>query len=150
MTQDSGRAEKAAGADCSVDDSADDKDNPFVRALELQTQAASEGFDWDSIEQLWPKVNEELDELRHEVEQGAHARAMESELGDVLFMLVNLARWLQLDPWVALQSANNKFARRYAYVQLQRDKLIQSGAPQPDLETLERFWQQAKQNELNT
>lgn len=84
----------------------------LMRAIKLQKRAAHEGFDWPDASAVWPKIEEELVELREAMVSG-EKRQIEEELGDVLFALTNLARKLGLDPEVALRASNAKFERRF-------------------------------------
>lgn len=115
---------------------------PFDEARRLQDEAAAEGFDWDDPGGLWDKLAEEVAELR----EAADAAHRHEELGDLLFMVVNLARHLGLDPQAALAAANAKFARRYGHVRAQLDTLPPLGDP-ARLVRMEALWQAAKQLE---
>lgn len=86
------------------------------QAVELQRLAAGQGFDWPDAETVWPKIAEELDELRAGVAAGDAAN-IEEEIGDVLFAMSNLARKLGVDPEAALRKSNDKFVRRYRGMQ---------------------------------
>lgn len=88
----------------------------LLRAHQVAARAARAGFDWAKAEEVWPKVHEELDELKAAVAGGDRARA-EDELGDVLFALVNLARKLDLPPEDALTGTIERFARRFAHME---------------------------------
>lgn len=117
------------------------------RSHKLQKKAAKSGFDWASLDDIWPKVDEELAELRHAVSSG-HAEAIEDELGDVLFAVVNLARRLKVDPGVALTRTNAKFTRRFKHVE---KSMKAAGIPmtQDNLATMDRYWDEAKKMEKN-
>ncbi len=115
----------------------------MTRALKLQKRAARVGFDWPEVAPVWHKLDEELAELKAAVEQG-DAAGMTEELGDVLFSIINLARHLKIDSEQALRQTNAKFVARFGFVE------AQLGTVQPndvDLATLERLWQQAKQQD---
>ena len=115
---------------------------PLRDALAMQRAAAREGFDWRRVRDLWPKLAEEIDELR-----GARTPAQRrEELGDLLFMLVNLARHLDVDPTSALRVANRKFTRRYAFIQRHSDQLPPRG-DRRRLDAMEALWQEAKRRE---
>jgi MazG family protein len=109
----------------------------LVEAERLTLKAAGVGFDWSSAEQVLDKLHEELDELA-EARQDASPAAIEDELGDLLFVVVNLARFLKIDPEQALRKTNAKFRRRFGYIE--RNAAL-PGAP---LEEMEALWQQAK------
>ena len=85
-------------------------------AMTISLKAAAAGFEWDAIEGVWAKVQEEMDELRQAVASGDRAHAQE-ELGDVLFTLVNVARWCQLDPEEGLAGTNRRFLDRFSRVE---------------------------------
>ena len=85
----------------------------LLRAAKITKKAARAGFDWETTEQVLTKVDEELSELKEAIPEGS-VKALEHELGDILFALVNLARFLNVNPEVALQSANARFERRFA------------------------------------
>lgn len=110
-------------------------------AAKLQEDAAREGFDWTELDPLWDKIAEELGELRETVDQSLERR--QDELGDLLFVVVNLARHLGVDPAAALAGANAKFNRRYGHVMRHAQTLPALGDPQR-LDAMEALWQQAK------
>lgn len=112
---------------------------PLAEALRLQREAAAEGFDWTNPQDLWDKLAEEIGELR----EAADAAARQEELGDLLFMVVNLSRRLGVDAAVALQAANAKFSRRYGLILEHLTELPPLGDP-ARLDAMERLWQQAK------
>ncbi|WP_273456575.1 MazG nucleotide pyrophosphohydrolase domain-containing protein [Nevskia ramosa] len=118
------------------------KAEPFAEALQLQADAAAQGFDWDDPQGLWDKLAEEIAELR-EADNAAHRQ---EELGDLLFMIANIARHLQLDPVAALAAANAKFRRRYGHVAAHLDELPPLGDPQRIVQ-MEALWQDAKRIE---
>ena len=112
---------------------------PLAEALRLQREAAREGFDWTHPQELWDKLAEEIGELR----EAGDAAARSEELGDLLFMVVNLSRHLGVDPAAALAAANAKFTRRYGLILEHLAELPPLGDP-ARLEQMERLWQQAK------
>jgi uncharacterized protein YabN with tetrapyrrole methylase and pyrophosphatase domain len=112
---------------------------PLNQALRLQLDAAAEGFDWSDQAGLWDKLAEEIAELR----QAHDAAGRAEELGDLLFMVVNLSRHLGIDPVEALRAANAKFSLRYAVIQERLAELPPLGDP-ARLERMESLWQQAK------
>ncbi|HHX44474.1 MAG TPA: nucleoside triphosphate pyrophosphohydrolase [Chloroflexi bacterium] len=112
------------------------------QALEMQRRAARVGFDWDSIEPVEAKVAEELDEFR----QAPDPERRSAEFGDLLFSLVNLARWHAIDPESALREANGRFARRFESIERHA-----AGAGRPleemTLEEMDALWDEAKETE---
>lgn len=116
---------------------------PLLQAYRLQEKAAALGFDWASPEALWPKLQEELAELHQALRAQNYSQAA-AELGDVLFVLVNLSRHLKLNPESALQKTNTKFRQRFAWmekaVQQEHNKDLHACSP----EELEQYWQASK------
>lgn len=122
------------------------KDLPaLLRAHKIQSKVAKVGFDWNKPEEVWAKVEEELQELQEALKTGSHEEA-EKELGDVLFAIVNYARKQGIEPEVALDETNNRFSRRFAYVE---KSVADSGKDWKDftLSELDEFWAEAKANE---
>ena len=141
----------------------------LMAAYKISSRAAQVGFDWPSIEGLFDKLREETDELRQNLEEypepgprpvgpssTASARGtkvseelqarLEDEVGDLLFVLVNIARYLALDPESALRKTNRKFRRRFEYLE---DKLREQGRKPSNasLDEMELLWQESKQQE---
>ncbi|HZP97987.1 MAG TPA: nucleoside triphosphate pyrophosphohydrolase [Reyranella sp.] len=116
----------------------------LLRAEKIQKRAARVGFDWKTIGPVIDKIEEELGELRSEIEAGKTDQArIADELGDVLFAVANLARHCKVDPEAALRSTNDKFERRFRYVE--RRLADQGRKPdQASLEEMEALWQEAK------
>lgn len=116
----------------------------LLRAQRMQEKAAHVGFDWKSSDDVWDKVSEELAELRQEAT--GESAAIAEEFGDFLFALVNAARHAGLVAETALQHANDKFQRRFQYVEQQA---LQRGTPLDayTLEQMDLWWNQAKQQE---
>lgn len=117
----------------------------LVEAQQLTARAAQVGFDWDTPEQVLDKLHEELGELA-EARQASRPEELEGELGDLLFVLVNLARFLKVDAEQALRKTNAKFRSRFGYLErcLGEQGKPLAGAP---LEEMEALWQEAKQHE---
>lgn len=111
----------------------------LLYAHKVQRKAASIGFDWQSAAGAWPKIGEELDELRAAMAGGGDGSAeVNEELGDVLFAVVNVARHLDVDPEAALRAATAKFRRRFAVVE------AAAGGEALSLDALDRLWDEAK------
>jgi len=116
----------------------------LLRAAKMSKKAARAGFDWERTEQVLGKVEEEFFELKEAMSQGDPA-SMEHELGDVLFSLVNLARFLGLNAEVAMVSANDRFERRFR----EMEKIAaETGCSieNADVNTLDRLWEMAKKS----
>lgn len=115
---------------------------PLLRAYKIQKKAAKKGFDWKDSEGPWGKIQEELLELK-EASKTLSQEEIQQELGDVLFSVVNLARHLKVDPVLALASTNEKFKRRFSYVE---EKMESSGIEmkQENLEIMDKFWDEGK------
>ncbi|MFL1467237.1 nucleoside triphosphate pyrophosphohydrolase [Marinobacter sp. DUT-3] len=119
----------------------------MARAEKLQKRAANHGFDWPDIEPVFDKLHEEIDELKeawHAAENGTGARdAVEDELGDLLFVCVNLARFMKVNPEQALNRTNHKFDARFRAIE---QRLEGEGRNLDDetLEALDAIWQQVK------
>jgi MazG family protein len=116
-----------------------------LEGFQLTRRAARIGFDWDDVEGIFEKIREEGAELRHALETRDQSR-IEEEIGDLQFAAVNLARFVHVDPEIALKKANAKFAKRFrAMERLAREKgCALAGIPRPKMEAL---WETAKRNE---
>ncbi len=116
------------------------------RAVKLQKRAARVGFDWKNASRVLDKVVEEAGELVEAQSEGENQAHIEEELGDLLFVIANLARHLKIDPEQALRGANAKFVRRFKAIE---DDLKTAGKNPADasLEEMEALWQKAKKNE---
>ena len=114
----------------------------LVKASRIQDKAAGVGFDWDNIDDVFTKVKEEIEELHAEVKAQKHT-AIEAEFGDVLFSLINYARFLKVNPEDALERTNKKFIARFQYLER---KAAESGKSLRDmtLAEMETYWQEAK------
>ncbi len=114
------------------------------RARKLQQRAASVGFDWQEIGPVFDKLHEEIEELRQALARGGPQEAIEEELGDLLFVCVNLARHAGVDPERALRQANRKFERRFAHIER---RLREQGREPSDtpLAVMDALWDEAKE-----
>ena len=117
----------------------------LVEAQQISSRAARAGFDWENIDQVIDKLHEELEELRQAREGSSHEE-VEHEIGDILFVIVNIARFAQVDPEQALRKSNGKFRRRFAHVER---SLLARGRQLADsnIAEMEQLWQEAKQAE---
>lgn len=115
------------------------------KAYKLQTKAAQVGFDWPDYKGAWDKLTEELNEFQQALKHN-HRQQMYHELGDILFAVVNMARLLDIDATAALTSTNNKFTRRFQYIE---EQAKQQGQPlaETTLEQKDYWWDQAKASE---
>ncbi len=136
-----GRKEK------SVLDSVPEGFPPLLRGYKMHKKAAKQGFEWDSVDGVWDKVAEELAELKEALAAGNETEAkqshIEEEFGDVLSTLINLARWIKVDPNVAMIRNNEKFYRRYTYME---QKLAEQGktVKESSVDEMNALWDEAK------
>lgn len=114
----------------------------LVKANRIQEKVAGVGFDWEQPEQVFEKVQEELGELQEELKQG-NADRLESEFGDVLFSMVNYARFLDINPENALERTNKKFIKRFQYLE-QKAKGLGKSLKDMSLAEMDVFWEEAK------
>ncbi len=119
---------------------------PLVKAFRMQEKAKGVGFDWEKPEQVWEKVLEELNELKSEVDNNVSKEKMESELGDLLFALVNYSRFLNINPEDALERTNKKFKSRFQYLE-ENAKKIGKSLHEMSLEEMDEYWERAKKME---
>lgn len=119
---------------------------PMKKAVKLQHTAAKVGFDWSEVSSVFSKIREELDELEEAIAE-QDQRHIEEELGDMLFVMANLARHLNIDPENALSGTNSKFYRRFGRIE---ELLHEQGKKlqECNLEQLDKYWEQAKQEGL--
>ncbi len=119
----------------------------LIKAYRIQDKARNVGFDWDKREDVWAKVREELDELQAELERDDKERST-AELGDFLFSVINAARLYHLNPDNALEQTNQKFIRRFNYVE---QHSIREGKPltEMSLAEMDKLWEEAKKTENN-
>jgi XTP/dITP diphosphohydrolase len=113
----------------------------MVKATRIQEKARGVGFDWDNPDQVWDKVNEELSELKHEIDQKTDK--VEDELGDVLFSIINYARFVGVNPDDALEKTNRKFIKRFKYLE---DESRKDGKKMGEmtLQEMDKYWNKAK------
>jgi MazG family protein len=121
--------------------------SPLIKAARIQEKAAKIGFDWPDVAPVWNKVQEEIAELKEAVET-KNQKDIEEEMGDVLFSLVNYARFINVDPDTALENTNRKFIRRFQFMEkvaLERSLQMASMT----LEEMDVLWNEAKLKEKN-
>ena len=117
----------------------------LLKALRIQDKARAIGFDWDKPEQVWEKVQEELGEFHEEVKNGDQKK-LEAEFGDVLFSLINYARYLKINPEDALEKTNKKFMFRFNYME-QKIKAQGKTLAGSTLDEMDVYWNEAKKLE---
>ncbi|HLO47405.1 MAG TPA: nucleoside triphosphate pyrophosphohydrolase [Kamptonema sp.] len=112
---------------------------PISATMKISKKAAAVGFEWENVEGVWDKFREEIAEFEYAIEHEDKSR-QESELGDIMFALINIARWYDLDPSVALQETNHRFVKRFNQVEAACDRPLSDYT----IEELESLWQKAK------
>lgn len=115
----------------------------LAEAVQISKKAAGAGFEWPNLDEVIAKLHEELDELK----RAANAAEREAEIGDVLFTVVNIARWLKVDPEQALRGTNRKFRHRFGYVEdeiRKRGRTLAESAEKHGIDEMEALWQEAK------
>lgn len=113
-----------------------------VKANRIQDKVAGVGFDWEEPHQVWEKVQEELNELNDEIKDGNQEK-IESEFGDVLFSMINYARFIGVNPENALEKTNKKFIKRFQYLEAAAEKAGKKLADM-SLEEMDVYWNEAK------
>lgn len=114
----------------------------LLEALKLTTKAAKIGFDWEDVSQIFDKLNEEIDELNVAISNDEQEK-IEEEIGDLLFVVVNLARKLDVEPETALKKTNRKFRERFGYIEREL-KTRGRSLEQSNLEEMDALWNEAK------
>lgn len=116
----------------------------LIKALRIQEKAKQVGFQWENTRQVWDKVIEEMNELQRQVNnEKADAATVEEEFGDLLFSLVNYARYINVDPESALEKTNKKFVRRFQYIEKSVRKM-NGNLKNMSLEEMDALWDKAK------
>jgi XTP/dITP diphosphohydrolase len=113
----------------------------LVKASRIQEKARGIGFDWDNKDQVWEKVQEEIQELKVEIE--SDSSKIEGEFGDVLFSLINYARFIGVNPENALEKTNKKFIKRFQYLEVESKKDGKE-LSEMSLEEMDMYWEKAK------
>lgn len=114
----------------------------MVKATRVQDKVKGIGFEWENKEQVWKKVEEEIGELKVEIEKGDRAK-MEEEFGDVLFSMINYARWLNINPEDALAKTNKKFIARFQWME-EATKEDGKSITEMNLEEMDEYWEKSK------
>lgn len=120
----------------------------LVKAYRVQEKVKGVGFDWEEPHQVWDKVVEEMNELKVEIENGSPAERIEDEFGDLLFALVNYARFIDINPEDALERTNKKFIKRFMYLE-NKAKEIGKHLKDMSLSEMDVYWEEAKSKERN-
>ena len=115
----------------------------MIKAHRIQDKVRAIGFDWDRREQVWDKVNEELQEVEYELKNGQEHEKMEEEIGDLLFSVINAARLYKIEPETALERTNRKFIKRFKYLESKALEMNRT-LKEMSLEEMEVIWQEAK------
>lgn len=115
-----------------------------VKSWRIQEKARAVGFDWDKPEQVWEKVQEELNELNEEVKNKSAKEKIENEYGDILFALINYARFIDVNPEDALEKTNKKFIKRFQYLEAESQKAGKSLSDMT-LAEMDVYWNKAKE-----
>ena len=115
----------------------------LVKAMRIQEKARGVGFDWEEPAQVWEKVQEEISEFKEKIEEGASAEDKEDEFGDVLFSLVNYARFVDINPETALERTNKKFIKRFTHLEA-KAKELGKNLSEMTLAEMDVFWNEAK------
>lgn len=112
----------------------------MVKAYRMQEKTKQVGFEWENKAQVWDKVVEEIEEFREASEQGFSQEKKEEEFGDVLFSLINYARFENIDPETALERVNQKFKQRFEYIEANASRSL----TEMSLEEMDALWEEAK------
>jgi XTP/dITP diphosphohydrolase len=115
----------------------------IVKAWRIQEKARAVGFDWEKPQQVWEKVEEELNELKTEVDKNSKEEKIEEEFGDVLFALINYARFININPDDALERTNKKFIKRFQYLEKETAKAGKK-LHEMSLAEMDVYWNKAK------
>ncbi|MEL6657142.1 MAG: nucleoside triphosphate pyrophosphohydrolase [Bacteroidota bacterium] len=112
----------------------------MVKAYRMQDKTKQVGFEWENSEQVWEKVEEEMAEFKETLDTNASAAKQEEEFGDILFSLVNYARFQGIDPETALERVNQKFKKRFEYIEAHAPRAL----TEMSLEEMDALWNEAK------
>jgi len=112
----------------------------MIKAYRMQEKTKQVGFEWENAEQVWEKVQEEMEEFRQTLHQQETQQRREEEFGDVLFSLINYARFQNIDPETALERVNQKFKRRFEYIEANAQRDLKDMS----LQEMDDLWKEAK------
>jgi MazG family protein len=113
----------------------------MVKAYRMQDKTRQVGFEWENAEQVWEKVMEEMQEYKEAVSQQESYERREEEFGDILFSMINYARFTGIDPETALEKVNRKFKKRFEYIEAKADRPLE----EMTLEEMDALWREAKE-----
>ncbi len=113
----------------------------MVKAYRMQDKTKQVGFEWENKDQVWDKLEEEIGEFKEVVNSSAPKERIEDEFGDILFSLINYARYIGVDPETALEKVNRKFKSRFEYIEANATKTLEAMT----LEEMDALWDEAKQ-----
>ena len=116
----------------------------LIKASRIQEKARAVGFDWEKPEQVWEKVQEEIAELKHEIDNNSPKEKIEDEFGDVIFSLINYARFVNINPEDALERTNKKFIKRFQYLESEALKAGKT-LSEMTLAEMDVYWNKAKE-----
>ncbi len=120
---------------------------PLIKAIRIQEKVKGVGFDWENSDQVWAKVEEEIAELQEEISKGAAIDKIENEFGDLLFALVNYARFINVNPDEAIEKTNRKFIKRFQFLEQEADKMDKRLSDMT-LDEMNVFWEEAKKFDI--
>lgn len=122
---------------------------PLERAFKIQKKAAKVGFDWNSVEGVFDKIHEEIDELKEAISSGKDREhtAVEEEIGDLIFSVINISRFLDINPDIALHRTNKKFLKRFGYIE-QRMSEKNLTLEKDNFEIMDNLWNEAKDEKI--
>ncbi len=112
----------------------------MIKAYRMQDKTRQVGFEWENDQQVWDKVEEEIAEFKQAAFDGLDHVELENEFGDILFSLINFARYKNIDPETALEKVNQKFKRRFEYIEMNAHKSL----TEMTLEEMDKLWNEAK------
>jgi XTP/dITP diphosphohydrolase len=115
----------------------------MIKAYRMQDKTRQVGFEWENVQQVWEKVEEEINEFKEVLDQEAGKEKLEDEFGDILFSLINFARYKGIDPETALERVNMKFKSRFEYIESRAPKALK----EMTLGEMDALWEEAKQLE---
>ena len=116
---------------------------PMIKAMRIQEKVKSVGFDWDETSQVIEKINEEFNEVKEEIKKLNNDKKIKNEIGDLMFSVINLARFIGIDPEESLERTNIKFINRFNEMErkVQKDR---KNLKDMSLKEMDRYWEKSK------